>query len=81
MTTSMDALLAGAPSASRIEEAYALCERLAKTHYENFSVGSWFLPRESRKHLYAVYAICRFVDASTPCRGYGAIRLRRAADR
>ena len=58
----MDALLAGAPSASTTEEAYALCERLAKTHYENFSVGSWLLPRESRKHLYAVYAFCRFVD-------------------
>ena len=58
----MDALLAGTPSRCTVEGAYALCERLAKTHYENFTVGSWFLPRESRKHLYAVYAFCRFVD-------------------
>ncbi len=58
----MDALLAGTPSRCTVEDAYALCERLAKTHYENFTVGSWFLPRESRKHLYAVYAFCRFVD-------------------
>ena len=62
MTASVDALLASAPSVSTKEEAYTLCERLAKTHYENFSVGSWFLPRESRKHFYAVYAFCRFVD-------------------
>ena len=58
----MDALLAGTSSRITVEDAYALCERLAKTHYENFTVGSWFLPRESRKHLYAVYAFCRFVD-------------------
>ncbi len=58
----MDALLAGTPSRCSVEDAYALCERLAKSHYENFTVGSWFLPRESRKHLYAIYAFCRFVD-------------------
>ncbi len=58
----MDALLAGTPSRCTVEDAYALCERLAKSHYENFTVGSWFLPRESRKHLYAIYAFCRFVD-------------------
>ena len=58
----MDALLAGTPSRCTVEEAYALCQRLAKTHYENFTVGSWFLPRDSRKHFYAVYAFCRFVD-------------------
>ena len=58
----MDALLAGTPSRCTVEEAYALCQRLAKTHYENFTVGSWFLPRESRRHLYAIYAFCRFVD-------------------
>ena len=58
----MDAVLAGVPSGCTVEDAYALCQRLAKTHYENFTVGSWFLPRESRKHLYAVYAFCRFVD-------------------
>ena len=58
----MDALLADAPRGRSVEEAYARCERLAKTHYENFTVGSWFLPRDSRKHFYAVYAFCRFVD-------------------
>ena len=58
----MDALLAGTATQCSVEEAYALCERLAKTHYENFTVGSWFLPRETSQHFYAVYAFCRFVD-------------------
>ncbi|MCE5314217.1 MAG: squalene synthase HpnC [Armatimonadota bacterium] len=40
----------------------ALCEKLAKTHYENFTVGSMFLPRELRRHVYNVYAYCRVCD-------------------
>ena len=58
----MDALLAGTAARCSVEESYALCERLAKSHYENFSIGSWFLPRETSKHFYSVYAFCRFVD-------------------
>ena len=58
----MDTLLAGIPEGCSVEEAYARCERLAKTHYENFTIGSWFLPSENRQHLYAIYAFCRFVD-------------------
>ena len=44
------------------EEGYALCARLAESHYENFTVASWLLPREKRGHVYAVYAYCRYVD-------------------
>ena len=44
------------------EEAFRYCERLARTHYENFTVGSWFLPRELRRHIYNIYAYCRSVD-------------------
>jgi squalene synthase HpnC len=58
----MDALLADTPAGCSVEEAYARCEKLAKTHYENFTVGSWFLPRHTRKHFYALYAYCRSVD-------------------
>lgn len=39
-----------------------VCERLAKSHYENFSVGSWLLPKELRPHVYNVYAYCRVCD-------------------
>lgn len=40
----------------------ALCEKLARTHYENFWVGSVFLPRRLRKHVFNVYAYCRVCD-------------------
>ncbi len=45
-----------------LTEAYAYCQRLATSHYENFSVASWLLPRVLRPHVYAVYAYCRGVD-------------------
>jgi squalene synthase HpnC len=49
-------------TAPSIEEARAYCERLAKSHYENFSVATWFLPRRLRQHFYNVYAYCRISD-------------------
>jgi squalene synthase HpnC len=38
------------------------CERLAKNHYENFSVATWFLPVKLRQHFYNVYSYCRISD-------------------
>jgi squalene synthase HpnC len=35
---------------------------MARTHYENFTVGSWLLPQEKRRHVYAIYGYCRSVD-------------------
>lgn len=43
-------------------EARAYCERLAKSHYENFSVATWFLPARLRQHFYNVYSYCRISD-------------------
>ncbi len=48
--------------APSLEDAYAYCERLARTHYENFSVATWFLPKRLRQHFYNVYAYCRISD-------------------
>ena len=48
--------------APSLEEAYSYCRRLARTHYENFSVASWFLPRRLRQDFYNVYAYCRISD-------------------
>ncbi len=53
------AIPAAAPSP---EEARAYCANLARTHYENFSVATWFLPRRLRQHFYNVYAYCRISD-------------------
>ena len=49
-------------SAPSLEEARRYCERLAKTHYENFSVATWFLPAKLKQHFYNVYAYCRISD-------------------
>ena len=50
------------PSSPSIQEAYRHCARIARTHYENFTVVSWFLPRELRPHIHAVYSFCRHTD-------------------
>src|SRR3984885_2910058 len=43
-------------------EAQQYCQRLARSHYENFSVASWFSPRRQRQHFFNVYAYCRISD-------------------
>jgi squalene synthase HpnC len=48
--------------APSLADAYAYCERLARSHYENFSVATWFLPKRLRQHFYNVYAYCRISD-------------------
>jgi squalene synthase HpnC len=45
-----------------LAEAQAWCRRLAETHYENFHVASWFLPKRLRPHFHAIYAYCRVSD-------------------
>jgi phytoene synthase len=42
--------------------AYAACEALARSHYENFPVASLLLPRAMRPHVAAVYAFARVAD-------------------
>lgn len=44
------------------EEAQAWVRRLATSHYENFHVATWFLPRRLRPHFYSIYAYCRVSD-------------------
>src|SRR5882724_5260867 len=43
-------------------EARAYCQRLARSHYENFSVATWFLPARLRQDFFNVYAYCRISD-------------------
>src|SRR5262249_40087304 len=44
------------------DEAQNYCRRLAQSHYENFTVVSWFFPRRLHQHLCNVYAYCRWAD-------------------
>lgn len=45
-----------------LEEAQQYCARLAHSHYENFSVVTWFLPKDLHQNFYNVYAYCRISD-------------------
>lgn len=45
-----------------LSQAEKYCEKLAKSHYENFTVGSLFIPKQLRQHMYNIYAYCRFSD-------------------
>jgi squalene synthase HpnC len=45
-----------------LDDARAYCKRLARTHYENFHVATWFLPKALRPHFHAIYAYCRISD-------------------
>jgi len=47
---------------SSLAAARAYCRQLARTHYENFLVGSIFLPRRLIHHFHALYAWCRWAD-------------------
>lgn len=48
--------------APSLPEARAYCARLARDHYENFNVVSWFLPKHLHQHFFNVYAYCRISD-------------------
>jgi squalene synthase HpnC len=45
-----------------LKDAQAYCRQLAVSHYENFTVGSWLLPRAKRQHVYNLYSYARSVD-------------------
>jgi squalene synthase HpnC len=58
---------AGAPPAAasgsaELAAAYAFCGDLARSHYENFTVASWLMPRAMRPHMHAIYAYARIAD-------------------
>ncbi len=50
------------PSTWDAEAAQGYCRRLARSHYENFTVGSLLVPKDRLRHIYAIYAYCRTVD-------------------
>lgn len=49
------------PAPSR-SDAEAYCRNLATSHYENFPLVSWLLPKGLHQHFYNVYAYCRWAD-------------------
>jgi hydroxysqualene synthase len=45
-----------------LDEAFAYCEMITTSHYENFPVASLFLPQEKRPYIQAIYAFSRTAD-------------------
>lgn len=46
----------------KLAEGYSQAEKLARTHYENFPVVSFFLPKDVRKHVAIIYWFARTAD-------------------
>ena len=57
----MNALVT-ATSEVGLARAYAVCQQMARTHYENFPVASLLLPRPMRPAIAAIYAFARRAD-------------------
>lgn len=69
LNVALDDSLRGAPALyltpsarPSLASAQAWCKHLATTHYENFHVATFFLPRTLRPHFHSVYAFCRTSD-------------------
>ncbi|HEY9197997.1 MAG TPA: squalene synthase HpnC [Gammaproteobacteria bacterium] len=45
-----------------LDQAYAACQTIARSHYENFPVASWLLPRAVRRPVAVIYAFARQAD-------------------
>ncbi len=45
-----------------LDEAYEICRTISVGHYENFPVGSFLIPKNRRKHFFALYAFMRTAD-------------------
>lgn len=52
----------GSFGVANLYEAYEFCKKIALGHYENFPVGSVLIPKELRKHFFAIYAFSRLAD-------------------
>ena len=53
---------AGHDRTAELRAAYAFCTRLARLHYENFTIASFLMPRAMRPHMHAIYAYARIAD-------------------
>ncbi len=52
------------------EDGFRYCEKIARSHYENFPVASFFIPKEMRKYIWTIYAFARIADDYADEPGY-----------
>ena len=62
-----------------VARAYRYCRGVTRTHAKSFYFCAQFMPREKRRAIYAVYALCRHVDDAVdeagPASGADASRV------
>jgi squalene synthase HpnC len=52
------------------EDGFRYCEQITRSHYENFPVASWYVPKEIRKYVWTIYAFARIADDYADEPGY-----------
>lgn len=45
-----------------LKRAYALCRKITREHAKTFYMATRFLPNEKQRAVFAIYALCRYVD-------------------
>ncbi|MDZ7773950.1 MAG: squalene/phytoene synthase family protein [Balneolaceae bacterium] len=45
-----------------LQEAYAQCREITRTHAKTFYMATRFLPNDKQRGIFALYALCRYVD-------------------
>ncbi|HEY0385057.1 MAG TPA: squalene/phytoene synthase family protein, partial [Pyrinomonadaceae bacterium] len=66
-------------SPAELERAYLYCRQTTRAHAKSFYFCAHFLPREKRRAIYAVYALCRKVDDAVDAAGIRGERDAEAA--
>lgn len=66
---------AAEPKPLSLRKSRRYCRRLARTHYENFTVATWLVPGHLRQHMANVYSYCRWADDLGDEAGESAERL------
>ena len=64
------------PSPCDLPFALKHCRVIARSHYENFTVVSWFLPRTLQQDFYNFYAYCRATRMISPMKSRSTVACR-----
>jgi phytoene/squalene synthetase len=51
-----------ARDSQQVEQAYVHCQQIVRSHYENFPVASFILPKHLRRPISVIYAFARNAD-------------------
>ncbi len=68
------------PSALALQQPYAVCARITREHGTTYFWGVQLLPRESRRHVHAIYALCRVADDIVDAAGATTARVEQTRD-